>query len=92
MLGERLQHVVVGLKRAQAGQRLGTVAAGEEAAGLGGVPLVALEPAQERLERGGGHRLDEREQPEVLARVEPHRRGGEEQERRCWPGRSGRPT
>ena len=69
-----------GRELAQARERLGVGAAGEEPARHVGVGLVLLEPGEELVERGRGHGLDEREQPEVLARIEAHRRRGEEED------------
>ena len=41
---------------------------------------MLVEPGEELRLRGGGDRLHEREEPEVLARIEAHRRRGEEED------------
>ncbi len=82
-VGERLRAREEVVARGELGERRERVrdrAAGEERAGDLGVGLVLLEAGEELVERGGGDRLDQGEEAEVLARVEPHRRRGEEQD------------
>ena len=74
------EELVARRELAQPRERLGVGAAGEEPARDVGVGLVLLEPDEELVERGRGDRLHEREQPEVLARIEAHRRRGEEED------------
>ena len=74
------EELVAGRELAQARERLRVGAAGEEPARHVCVGFVLLEPGEELVERGRGHGLHEREQPEVLARIEAHRRRGEEED------------
>ena len=74
-----LEDEVVGGELAQLLQGRGHAAAAQQLAGDGGVVLVALEPGEEALLGGAGDGLDQGEEAVVLARVEPDRRGGEQE-------------
>ena len=87
--GGRVEGFVVGGELAKPDERVLDLAAGEEVAGHGRVGLVRLEPVEEGLQARGGDGLHEREEPEVLLRVEPHGRGGEEQQAERVPGHRG---